>query len=145
MIRPARPADRDAVVALLVAQLREHAIDTPDDAIAAAVDGALGDPARAAILVVDDGGIVAVAYVAFSWTVERGGRAAWLEELYVSPDRRGGGLGRALLHAAMDAARAAGAAYLDLEVTDDHARAANLYMREGFVRMERTRYARFLR
>ena len=62
---------------------------------------------------------------------------AYLEELYVAPERRGRGIGRALLDAAMDAAREAGAGRMDLgtSVTDTAARA--LYESAGFTNRER--------
>jgi ribosomal protein S18 acetylase RimI-like enzyme len=76
------------------------------------------------------------------WTLERGGRTAWLDELYVIPERRGRGIGTALLRAAIDSAQAAGALAVDLEIDADHQRAAALYRRAGFTPLPRTRWAR---
>src|SRR5262249_8508137 len=67
---------------------------------------------------------------------------AWLEELYVEPAARGRGLGSALLRAACDAAAAAGARAVDLEVERSHERAAALYRREGFRPLERTHWVK---
>jgi ribosomal protein S18 acetylase RimI-like enzyme len=61
---------------------------------------------------------------------------AYLEELYVVPGRRGHGLGRALLEAAMDAARARGALHIDLNTSEDDEAARALYESSGFVRRE---------
>jgi GNAT superfamily N-acetyltransferase len=147
-IRPATPADRDAVVALLVEQMREH--DIPLDAIGVgeAVDGALARPDRAAILVarpLDPGAaVIGVAYLAFAWTLEHGGLSCWLEELYVSPPHRERGTGSALLRKAIDHARAAGCAAMDLEVEESHDRAKNLYLREGFRAHTRRRFVQKL-
>src|SRR5882672_1304481 len=108
-IEPARPGDERAVVDLLVAQLGEHHIETPRAGVEAAVAGVFGDPSRGRILVARAGEkLVGVAYVAFIWTLEHGGRGAWLEELYVVPPLRGAGLGGALLSAVVDDARASG-------------------------------------
>lgn len=146
MIRTAAPRDRDAVTALLAAQLREHDIATPDAALRHAVDGVLSDAGgRGRILVAErDGRLVGVAALSYQWTLEHGGRGAWLEELYVVPDAREGGLGTALLHAALDAARADGALACDLEIADGHERVATLYAREGFAPLPRARWARRL-
>jgi ribosomal protein S18 acetylase RimI-like enzyme len=62
--------------------------------------------------------------------------AAYLEELYVIPDRRGEGLGRALLDAAMDAARDHGADMIDLGTSVDDTAARGLYESAGFTNRE---------
>jgi ribosomal protein S18 acetylase RimI-like enzyme len=64
------------------------------------------------------------------------GPDACLEELWVRPEHRGRGLGRALLEAAMDLARKHGATRIDLNtsVTDVAARA--LYESCGFTNLE---------
>jgi ribosomal protein S18 acetylase RimI-like enzyme len=62
---------------------------------------------------------------------------AYLEELYVAPDRRGRGIGRALLQAAIDAARERGAAHIDLNTSEDDTAARALYERTGFTDRER--------
>ena len=62
---------------------------------------------------------------------------AHLEELYVVPDRRGQGLGRALMDEAMDAARAAGASRMDLGTSVSDIAARELYESSGFTNHER--------
>jgi ribosomal protein S18 acetylase RimI-like enzyme len=60
----------------------------------------------------------------------------YLEELYVVPDRRGRGLGRALMEAAMETARAEGAGYMDLGTAETDTAARALYEKLGFSRTE---------
>jgi ribosomal protein S18 acetylase RimI-like enzyme len=60
----------------------------------------------------------------------------YLEELYVVPERRGQGIGRALLEAAMEAARQEGAAHIDLGTSEDDTAARALYERLGFTNRE---------
>jgi ribosomal protein S18 acetylase RimI-like enzyme len=67
------------------------------------------------------------------WTTEL---ECYLAELYVVPDKRGRGLGRALMEAAMDAARAEGATYMDLGTSDDDVTARALYESLGFSNRE---------
>jgi len=62
--------------------------------------------------------------------------AAYLEELYVIPDRRGEGLGRALLETAMEAARSHGADIIDLGTGEDDTAARGLYESAGFTNRE---------
>ena len=61
---------------------------------------------------------------------------AYLAELYVVPERRGAGLGRALLEATMDEARSHGADRIDLGTSEDDVAARALYERCGFTRHE---------
>jgi GNAT superfamily N-acetyltransferase len=60
----------------------------------------------------------------------------YLEELYVVPGRRGKGLGRALMEAAIDTARAEGAGYMDLGTAETDTAARALYEKMGFSRTE---------
>jgi ribosomal protein S18 acetylase RimI-like enzyme len=57
---------------------------------------------------------------------------SYLAELYVVPERRGQGLGRALMEAAIDLARREGADYMDLGTGEDDIAARALYESLGF-------------
>jgi GNAT superfamily N-acetyltransferase len=145
MISPAQGQDLADVIDLLVAQMAEHDIDIPRAGVEAAVRGMLGDPRRGTILVHrDEGRVTGLAFVSFTWSLEHGGLTSWLEELYVLPALRERGIGTQLLAAAMDAARAAGCAAVDLEVDVEHRRAARLYERHGFRALPRSRWVRKL-
>lgn len=80
--------------------------------------------------------------MSFVWSLEHGGHSAWLDELYVVPEQRNAGIGRALLDEALATARADGCIGFDLEVARGHERADHLYERAGFHRLERNRWAR---
>jgi ribosomal protein S18 acetylase RimI-like enzyme len=56
----------------------------------------------------------------------------YLAELYVVPERRGHGLGRALMEAAIETARAEGATHMDLGTGEDDTAARALYESLGF-------------
>lgn len=142
-IGAASAAEADAVSALLVRQLAEHDLPADPARVARAVAGILADERTGFLLVARHGAqVVGVAYVAMIWSLEHGGPSSWLEELYVLPDRRGRGVGAALVRASLAAARGRGCLMMDLEVTEDHARAARLYEREGFVALARGRWVR---
>ena len=60
----------------------------------------------------------------------------YLEELYVVPDRRGRGLGQALMEAAIQTARSMGAGHIDLGTAETDIAARALYEKLGFSRTE---------
>jgi ribosomal protein S18 acetylase RimI-like enzyme len=76
------------------------------------------------------------AQLRFRPSLYTGALDAHLEELYVVPARRGHGLGRALLEAAMDHARERGAAHIDLGTSEDDVAARALYESAGFTNRE---------
>ncbi len=136
--------DQDDVVQLLLAQFAEHEIATGETALRPAVAGMIADPQKGAILVARvEKQIVGVAVVSFTWTVEHGGKAAWLDELYVVPAWREKGVGTALLTQALEAARSAGCLAMDLEVEEAHQRVEGLYQRYGFLPHTRRRFYQY--
>ena len=68
----------------------------------------------------------------FGYDLEWDGRDAFLTELYLRPEARGGGLGRLLLKAAEDTALSRGARALHLMVRPENAPALALYLKVGF-------------
>ena len=142
-IRPATPADLDEVTDLLAAQLHEHDIPIARADLEFAADGILRVADRGFILLaLRDGTAVGVACVSFSWTVERGGMVAWLDELYIVPALREHGIGNELLARVIARAGAEGCRTVELEVETSHARAEHLYRRHGFHDMPRRRWTR---
>jgi GNAT superfamily N-acetyltransferase len=139
-LRKLSAANFELALPLLEAQYREH--DIP-------LSGARLKRAARALL--DGNGLLLLAgaagVAALSWqfSLERAGKIAWLEELYVAPAFRGRGLGTRLLERAAREARRAGCISLELEVVRGHERAARLYLREGFLELPRLRYSRRLR
>jgi len=75
-----------------------------------------------------------VAMVSLLYTVSsaEGGKAAWLEDLVVRPDRRGRGIGRTLLGHVAAQARAHGVLRITLLTDPDNKRAHALYRSLGF-------------
>jgi GNAT superfamily N-acetyltransferase len=80
-----------------------------------------------------EGKAVGYAVVALAFSLELGGRCAFLDELYVKPSARGRGIGSIALRLLRSACSALGARSLALEVHLENARAEALYRREGFV------------
>lgn len=138
-------ADRSAVLQLLTRQFAEHDIHLGDEKLGFAIDGLFDEPRRGRILVARlEARIVGLAAMSYIWTLEHGAQTCWLDELYVEPELREQHIGTLLLHAAYVQAEADGCIAMDLEVEEEHARAANLYRREGFIAHSRARFVRLL-
>lgn len=144
-VGPATSSEESALCDLLTRQLAEHDLPAEPQRVGRAVAGILADERTGFLLAARAGGtVIGVSYVAMIWSLEHGGPSSWLEELYVLPAWRGGGVGAALLRASLALAKERGCLMMDLEVTADHARAANLYRREGFAALDRGRWLRAL-
>lgn len=144
-IQTAQPSDLTPILQLLHTQLQEHDIVLTDQVLQRATQGLIEDHKLGRILTARLAGeLVGVAVISFLWTLEHGGPAAWLDEVYVEPTRRSEGIGRKLVEAAMQVARDSGCIALDLEVDAGHEAAERLYERMGFRRHRRVRWVRML-
>jgi len=129
----AAPADLAAILAL---QRDYYAADGyPFEAASAeaALARLLASPELGELWVARDGeSVVAYVAVTFGYSLEYGGRDAFVDELVVAASHRGRGLGTRALAVADAAARAAGVRALHLEVEHDKPAARRLYERSGF-------------
>jgi GNAT superfamily N-acetyltransferase len=80
-----------------------------------------------------DGAAAGVCQLRFRWSVWKSAEDCWLEDLYVRAEARRGGLGRALVEAALERAREHGARRVELDVNEDNAPARALYEACGFL------------
>lgn len=77
--------------------------------------------------------------LSFRPSVWADGPVATLDELYVRPEMRGRGIGRALLKATLGVARQAGCAWIELGTGETDAAARGLYESFGFTNVEDSR------
>jgi ribosomal protein S18 acetylase RimI-like enzyme len=134
-VRRAKPADAPAVGRLLHDFNTEFDEPTPGpqrlaERIRELIAG--GDT----IVLVAGAGPDGLAVLRFRPAIWSEGLECYLAELYVVPDRRGQGLGRALMTAAIEEARAQGADHMDLGTSEDDVAARALYESLGFVNRE---------
>jgi GNAT superfamily N-acetyltransferase len=142
-IETAVAEDVPAITRLFAHQLHEHRIEFQEDILRTAIETVIADDRLGFILVAKNSAeSVGVAYVSFTWSLEHGGKSAWLEELYVVPEWREQGIGTAILAMTLDRARFYNCAALDLEIDQQHQRAANLYLRHGFQPLSRNRWVK---
>jgi ribosomal protein S18 acetylase RimI-like enzyme len=129
-VRRAGSADAEVVARLLHDFNEEFDDPTPSPQVLAERVRQLLAAGDTAILLGGDGQGVAV--LRFRLSIWEEGLECYLAELYVVPERRGQGLGRALMEAAMELAREEGATYMDLGTGEDDVAARALYESLGF-------------
>jgi ribosomal protein S18 acetylase RimI-like enzyme len=134
-VRLAEAGDASDIARLLDAFNREYDEPTPGVEVLAERAARLIDRGEIIVFLAADGPD-GVAQLTFRTSIWSDAPDAYLAELYVAPERRGQGLGRALLDAAIDAARAAGAEVIDLNTSDGDVAAIGLYESAGFTNRE---------
>ncbi len=85
------------------------------------------------LLAPDGAGLALLRFRPSIWTEQA---EAYLQELYVVPDRRGEGIGEALLQTALEASRKASAAWIELNTGETDVAARTLYKKFGFTNEE---------
>lgn len=130
-VRPAGQADLGALGRLLRDFNREFGEPSPEPAVLAARLGRLLAHGDTVVLVAGDGpeGLAVLRFRPALWSA---GLECYLAELYVVPARRGQGLGRALMVAALREARERGADTMDIGVDEPDLAARHLYESLGF-------------
>jgi ribosomal protein S18 acetylase RimI-like enzyme len=134
-VRRADAADAEVVGRLLHDFNTEFEDPTPGPAALADRVRFLLDHGDTVVLVGGEGpdGVAVLRFRPAIWTTAL---ECYLAELYVVPARRGEGLGRALMEAAMEVARTEGATYMDLGTSEDDVAARALYESLGFSNRE---------
>ncbi len=139
-IRAAGPADLEAALPLVAAFHAEEHTEVTAEARRAAVSWLLGDPSLGVFWLIEAAGRpVGYIAVALGFSIEFGGRDAFLDEFWLAPELRGRGHGRAALRLAAEDLSARRVLALHLEVDDGNEAAIGLYAAEGFERRGRYR------
>ena len=132
-VRSAAAEDLPAVLPLVRAYC-EFYETTPEEAPDAGLEemcrALISAPEDQGMLLVaedDSGDVVGFAAVGWKWSSLRASRVAILEDLFVSPEARGGGFGRELILAVADRAREHGAPKLEWVTAVDNHRARAVY------------------
>jgi ribosomal protein S18 acetylase RimI-like enzyme len=134
-VRRAGPAEAESIGRLLHDFNREFDEPTPGPEPLADRIRQLLAAGDTAVLLAGDGpdGLAVLRFRPEIWT---DALECYLAELYVVPDRRGQGLGRALMEAAIELARREGADRMDLGTSEDDVAARALYESLGFTNRE---------
>lgn len=131
--RRATPEDRDRLVALMAEYYRESGYPFHRTRAASAFEAVLQDPHLGAVWTLHAGDDLA-GYVVLTlgFSLEYGGRDAFVDDLFVRPAHRRQGLGRLGLATLLDECRGLGVRAVHLEVERDNRRARRLYADTGF-------------
>ena len=129
-VRVAAGADDAAIVASLLIAFRDWmGYPTPAvETVPATVAKLIGDP-NTVYLLAGDAGFAQLRFRLSAWT---GVEDCWLEDVFVREEARGTGVGRALVEATLEQARARGCKRIELDVQEDNAGARALYESCGF-------------
>jgi ribosomal protein S18 acetylase RimI-like enzyme len=133
-VRRAEVEDADAIARLLYDFNIEYDEPRPEPTqLAARLREIMG--ADTIVLLAGDGpdGLAVLRFRLSLWS---SGKECYLAELYVAPERRGNGLGRALMETAIEVARGEGADWMDLGTSEDDVAARSLYESLGFINRE---------
>jgi GNAT superfamily N-acetyltransferase len=137
-MRPARPDDCDHILPLMAGYYAEDGYPFVPAEARAALARLLGDGSLGRMWVFVVGGeIVGYAALTLGYSLEYRGRDAFVDELYLHPDHRGGGAGTRALVRIGDACRELGVRALHLEAERRKPRLLAFYERAGFTAHDR--------
>jgi ribosomal protein S18 acetylase RimI-like enzyme len=135
VVRRATAADANDIGRLLHDFNTEFADPTPGpERLAARIRTLLADGDTAVLL--GGAGPDGLAVLRFRQAIWAEALECYVAELYVVPEQRGHGLGRALMNATIEVARLAGAAWIDLGTAETDVAARHLYESLGFSNRE---------
>jgi GNAT superfamily N-acetyltransferase len=136
--RCAGEADFDALAALVGEFHAESGYSFDVARMREALRALLADPALGRAWLVYAGSAPAgYGVLTLGWSLEWGGRDAFVDEIYLRPEFRGRGLGAATLAQLEAGARELGVRALHLEVERGNDPAHRLYRRRGFAETDR--------
>jgi len=131
------PADLPELLPLVRAYCDFYRVAPSDQALLELSRALLADPEREGLQLLardDAGGAVGFATLFWTWQTLAGARVGVMNDLFVAPGARGGGVADALIAACLERCREQGAAQLVWQTATDNARARAVYDRVGATR-----------
>ncbi len=137
-IRLARAEEADALLPLMRAYCDFYKVDPADSGLLEMARALIADPEQGSLFVaVEDGALIGFAALGWKWASTRGARIGVMEDLYVDPGARGGGVADGLIAACAERCRERGATSLPWQTAHTNQRARAVYERVGAERDER--------
>jgi GNAT superfamily N-acetyltransferase len=131
-IRPAREDEIDDLLPLLRAYCDFYESSPTDEGVITMVHTLITDPSQGAVFIARrDGRAIGFATVDWKWSMLKGARIGYLEDLFVDPDARGHGTADALIEICADRCRELGMPAMEWLTAPDNHRAQKVYNRTG--------------
>jgi ribosomal protein S18 acetylase RimI-like enzyme len=129
----AGPGDRADLLPLVAAYHAFEGVDTSREMRETAITHLLAEPSLGKIwLIGAHGRLLGYIAICFGFSIELGGREAFIDEFYIAEPDRGKGIGRAAVQKVIASLSAHGIVALHLEVDTDNKPAQQLYAQLGF-------------
>ena len=143
-IHPVGEADLAELLPLMRAYCDFYRVDPTDEDLLAMARALIADPDGEGVQLLaraDDGSAVGFATVFWSWTTLSASRIGVMNDLFVDPSARGGGVAEALIAECVQRCRQRGARSLGWQTAKDNHRAQAVYERVDAVREEWVDYS----
>ena len=127
-------ADLAELLPLMRAYCDFYEVAPSDDRLLAMSRTLIGDPDREGVQLIardDSGTAIGFATIFWTWSTLSAGRVGTMNDLFVDPAARGGGVADALIAACVERCRDRGAIALDWQTALDNQRAQTVYDRIG--------------
>ncbi len=133
-VRPAREDEIDELMPLMRAYCEFYDSSPPEEEVTEMLRTLITDPSQGAVFIAREGDrAVGVATLDWKWSSLKGARIGFLEDLFVDPDARGGGIADALIEICADRCRELGMPAMQWATAPDNFRAQKVYNRTGAV------------
>lgn len=131
-IRPAKEAELDELLPLMRAYCDFYESSPSDDGVMRMARTLINEPTQGAVFIARrDGKAIGFATLDWKWSMLKGARLGYLEDLFVDPDARGTGAADALIEVCAERCRESGMPALQWLTAPDNHRAQQVYNRTG--------------
>lgn len=131
--KPATVADLATLLPVVRQFHADEGIAWDEPRVRLAMEALIADARNGRLVLVERNGVLAGYFVVgFCFSLEFGGRFGLLDELYVLPAHRGGGIGKRALDEVEAICAAEGLGCVRLEVSDGNDHAREIYRRRGY-------------
>ena len=131
-IRAARTDEIEEMLPLIRAYCEFYETEPDDDGLRQMFETLITEPSQGTVFIARaDGRAVGFATLDWKWSSLKAARVGYLEDLFVDPGARGGGIADALIEACAERCRELGIRTLEWLTAPDNLRAQTVYNRTG--------------